>query len=93
MKASIQWLCEKDGIIRIHPDEPEDGDIYDYRHPYDWALTVEKRGDQLWMMGMCKKPSISHGHALKVLYAALNLKPKWERIFTKLDRETGVALS
>lgn len=47
--ASIQWLCEHVGVLRLHVGP--DGIV---GSPYVWCCTVDRDGDVATLCGVCR---------------------------------------
>lgn len=63
--ASIQWLGDRVGVLRVHLGD--DGH-WKTRSPYTWACTIHDEGNTATLMGVTKAPTIREAAAIaKVL--------------------------
>lgn len=76
MKAHVQWLTKKIGILRVGKNFSDYGDQYDTS-----CVVVRKPGKSCSIMGLCGQYDKATRHAIK---AALNenniFTASWERI-------------
>lgn len=68
--ASIEWLNNPSGVLRVH------GDGGTYGDQYDWCCTVENRGNLAVLHGVISSPSPTQ---FRAIFSALR-KAGFERV-------------
>lgn len=79
--ASIEWLDNPAGVLRVHNEGGRYGDAY------DWCCTVENHGDLAILHGVISSPSPSQFRAIfDALRQAGFVRVEWIRMGKKVSR-------